>query len=110
MDVQRLKYRKNRLFMLTLLGLVLAVLIMPATLKASDLWNEDYYRANDLTGELSVAERDDLDAGCIEFMKEYETDLVLLSVREEDYTGKTLAESAALSYDQYGYGYGKERT
>ncbi len=86
-----------------------AALFIPVSTAASEMWSEDYYRANDNTGGLSDAEREDLDRDCIEFMKKYGADIALISVGEEEYEGITLEECARLCYEQYGYGYGPDR-
>ena len=49
-----------------------------------DLWNNDYMRVIDSTGELSDLKIEDLDNTCIEFMKKYETELVLSAVVPAD--------------------------
>ena len=93
--------------------IVLSLMIISAgtdAVCASELWSEDYYRANDNTGGLSETERDSLDSECIEFMQKYGTDIALISIKEEEYEGITLEESAKLCYDKYGYGYSDDRS
>ena len=68
-----------------------------AVLKAGNyqdwFWNEDYYRASDMSGELTDAERNDLDAMCIEIMKEQKVDVTLLALRPEDYEGSSFEDT-----------------
>ncbi|MCR5687968.1 MAG: TPM domain-containing protein [Lachnospiraceae bacterium] len=99
----------RKLFVPLFISLALAA--SPAlafTVQAEEEWSEAYYRVYDQTGELSDAERDDLDSECIGFMKTYGTDIALLSVTEADYEGSTLAECAKSCYETNGYGYGED--
>ena len=73
------------------------------------MWSEDYYRVSDNTGELSDAEREELDSLCIEFMKNYHADLALLSVTDELLDGQTLEEVAGYYFEDCDFGYGENR-
>ena len=73
------------------------------------LWSEDYYRASDSSGELSDAERNELDSICIEFMKKYHADLSLLSISQERLGDMALREAAEQYYEESGFGYGDGR-
>lgn len=73
------------------------------------MWSEGYYRVSDNTGELSDAERDELDSLCIEFMKNYHADLALLSVTDELLDGQTLGEVAGYYFEDCDFGYGENR-
>ena len=74
-----------------------------------NLWNEDYYRAADASGELSGAEQEELDRICLDFMKEYHADLSLVTLTPDQYEGMTLAEAAEGYYTDAGFGYGSGR-
>ena len=89
--------------------LVLLCQLLPAAL-ADDLWSEDYYRIVDVTGEISDAERDELDEICIELMREHHVDLAMLVVTSEDYEDMTLRELAQMVYEDCSFGYGEDRT
>ncbi len=73
---------------------------------ANDPWSEEYYRASDVTDEMTDAEQEDLDALCIDFMKTYKLDIALLAVTPEYYEGETLEEHAEAYYKHCGFGYG----
>ena len=73
------------------------------------MWSEDYYRVYDNTGELSDAEREELDSLCIEFMKNYHADLAALSVTDELLDGQTLEEVAGYYFEDCDFGYGENR-
>lgn len=73
------------------------------------LWSEDYYRAADTSDDLSDAERDEIDAACIEFMKKYHADLSLLALGTDNLEGYTLEETAAGYYEDSNFGYGENR-
>ena len=76
---------------------------------AEELWSEEYYRAFDTTGELSDAERDDLDAQCLSFVERFRLDLTMLSVGSEQLDGLDMDEFAEEYYRDYGFGYGAGR-
>ena len=77
-----------------LLMTLMLALILPLTVSAKEAWSEDYYRALDSTEELSDARVRDLDAMCLDFMKENHTDLVLAAVVPDDYSGYSLEDLA----------------
>ncbi len=93
-----------------LLMLLLISMILPVTVPAKEAWSEDYYRVLDSTGELSDTKVKDLDAKCLDFMKEYGTDLVLAAVLPEDYEGYSIEDLAGFYYDKYGFGYGENKS
>ena len=97
--------------MTRLAALLLAVLILASGVHvfAGDLWSEEYYRAYDVSGGLSDAEIDELDALCLEFMSEHQIDLALLALPTEQYTGRTLSEYARGYYESCGFGYGPDK-
>jgi len=97
--------------MTRLAALLLAVLILASGVHvfAGDLWSEEYYRAYDVSGGLSDAEIDELDALCLEFMSEHHIDLALLALPTEQYTGRTLSEYARGYYESCGFGYGPDK-
>ncbi len=74
-----------------------------------DLWNNEYMRVIDSTEELSDYKIEDLDNTCIEFMKKYETDLVLCAVIPSDYEDSSLEELAETYMNDYNYGYGENK-
>ncbi|MCR5370001.1 MAG: TPM domain-containing protein [Clostridium sp.] len=93
--------------MIRLLSLILVLLLFAGAVPAYAAdWNEDYYRASDMSGELTDAERNDLDAMCIEIMKEQKVDVTLLALRPEDYEGSSFEDVADTHYTASRYGYG----
>ncbi|MBP3217213.1 MAG: TPM domain-containing protein [Lachnospiraceae bacterium] len=103
-------------YMTAVLSLLLTVfLIMPAfacsvTVRAEELWSEDYYRAADSGDALSEAEMEDLDGICLDIVKNYQLDLGMLSASTAEIEEHGGFE--ALAQDQYescGYGYGENK-
>lgn len=86
-----------------------AGLLMPAMTVRAQEWTEDYYRASDKSGELTEAERNELDSTCLKFMQDYHVDLALVSAYTDDLGGGTLEEAAARYYNECGFGYGENR-
>ncbi|MCR5417666.1 MAG: TPM domain-containing protein [Lachnospiraceae bacterium] len=105
------KERKNIRYGMVLEGCFMAafflglMLLMTRSVFAEKLWNEDFYRAVDGTGDLSDAQRNDLDKLCIEFMKNYHMDLSLLAVSSERREGMSLEEVGRQYYEECGFGY-----
>ena len=85
------------------------LILMPVASSADDLWSNDYYRVVDGTGELSDLKKEDLDNTCVDFLKKYETDLVLAAVSTEDYEGGTMGDLALKYMNDYGFGYGENK-
>jgi len=79
------------------------------TVRAEELWSEEYYRAADSTGNLSDAERDSLDEDCLAFVEAQHLDIALVAVEPADYAGGTLEDLAETYYEDCGYGYGSGR-
>lgn len=77
---------------------------------AEELWSEEFYRVSDSTHELTDYKKKDLDALCIETLKDQKTDLVLLAVLEEDYTDSTIEKASLEYYEDCGFGYGEDRS
>ena len=92
-----------------LAALLLLCLSFALPARAETPWSEDYYRATDATHSLTAAEQEELDEACIEFMKRFQADLVLLAVRTEDYDGFTLREASSDYYEDCGFGYGETK-
>ena len=88
-----------------LLALMLCVGLLPVA--ADELWNEDYYRAYDLCDVLSEEERDDLDNDCIEFMKQFETDLFFIIASPDDYEDEGMEYMVDYIYNDCSFGYGR---
>ncbi len=102
-----MKMKKILIFLLAFILLFPALSLLSA--RADELWSEEYYRAIDLTGGLSDAQKESLDEDCIAFMKKYETDMVLIAVRTEDYENSSMSSLAWTFFDEYGFGYGEDR-
>ena len=98
--------RFERLFSLLL---VLCLLCAGLSVRAEDAWSEDYYRAMDMTEQLSDEEQVSLDEDCIELMRTYGVDLVLLAVSDDFLDGDAPEYVAEYIYDSCGFGYGTER-
>lgn len=89
------------------LSLLLVLLLFAGTVTAyAAEWNEDYYRASDMSGELSETERNDLDTMCIDIMKAHEVDVTLLALRPEDYEDSSMEDVADTYYTSSRFGYG----
>ena len=100
---------KKRLFALLLLtALILSSALM--IVHADPMYSEDYYRAQDYTKKLSDTARNDLDAECINFIKKYKLDMVLLAIDPSDYSYPDLSDLAKDFYDAYGFGYGENKS
>lgn len=99
---------KRRIAAISLM-LVLCTTLACIPAFAEELWSEEYYRAVDVTGTLSEAERDSLDADCIAFMKEHRLDLALLAVAGWENYAADLSELANDHYTGCGFGYGEGR-
>ncbi len=99
--------KKKSIALFLLLALVLGSVV---TAFADENWSEAYYRAVDLTGELSDAQRNSLDADCIEFMKTYHLDCSLLAVPTKRYADSSMEELARgmFTENDFGYGEGKD--
>ena len=90
--------------------LALFILCLLAPLAAADGgWSEEYYRAVDLTEELSEAEEISLDEDCLAIVREYGVDLALLAVNEDYREGRSLEEIADDIYGYCGFGVGDTR-
>ena len=88
-----------------------SVLVYAGETEASEtMWNEDYYRASDSSGELTPEEQKILDELCLEFMKTWHADLSLLAVTSERLGDSTLADFAAGYYESSGFGYGPDKS
>ncbi|MBO4336700.1 MAG: TPM domain-containing protein [Lachnospiraceae bacterium] len=74
---------------------------------ADENWSEQYYRAVDLTGELTSAQQNALDTQCIDFMKTYSLDLCLLCTTTERYDDISLEELAKGFFEENNFGYGE---
>ncbi len=96
--------RRMRVFALLLASL----LVLGGAFACAEPWSEEYYRASDVTGDLSDAQQKDLDEQCLEFVKTYQLDLAMLAVTPDYYEGETLAEHAEAYYDSCGFGYGED--
>ena len=98
----------KRLAAAALLALLILCLLAPCALADGD-WSEDYYRAVDLTGELSDAEGESLDEDCIAFIKEFGVDLAMLTVDSSHREGRSLDDIAESIYEYCGFGVGETR-
>ena len=87
--------RRMRVFAL----LLASILVLGGAFACAEPWSEEYYRASDVTGGLSDAQREDLDEECLKFVKTYHLDLALLAVTPDYYEGETLEEHAKAYYD-----------
>ncbi len=90
--------------------LILLVLVLPVDAFAAQMINEDYYRVYDTSGDISEMQRDDLDSRCFEFAEKYETDLLVISITEDEYPGESLREIAESYYEDDVFGYGEDRS
>lgn len=97
--------RRMRVFAL----LLASILVLGGAFACAEPWSEEYYRASDVTGGLSDAQREDLDEECLKFVKTYHLDLALLAVTPDYYEGETLEEHAKAYYDSCGFGYGEDK-
>ncbi|MBO6010735.1 MAG: TPM domain-containing protein [Oscillospiraceae bacterium] len=95
----------KRIAAAALTALLILCLFAPLALAEGD-WSEDYYRAVDLTGELTEAEEVSLDEDCIDFIKEFGVDLAMLAVNAESREGRTLEDVAVDFYEYCGFGVG----
>ncbi|MBE7007766.1 MAG: TPM domain-containing protein [Ruminococcaceae bacterium] len=86
--------------------LLISCLLLGGALAFAAPWSEEYYRASDVTDELTEAEQEDLDADCLAFVKAHRLDLAMLAVTPEYYEGETLEEHARAYYESCGFGYG----
>ena len=80
--------------------LILLMLVLPVDAFAAQMINEDYYRAYDTSGDISEMQRDDLNSRCFEFAEKYETDLLVISITEDEYPGESLREIAESYYEE----------
>ncbi len=97
--------RRMRVFAL----LLASILVLGGVFACAKPWSEEYYRASDVTGELSDAQQKDLDEECLDFVKTYHLDLALLAVTPDYYEGETLEEHAEEYYESCGFGYGEDK-
>ncbi len=98
--------KKTIRFLITIL--ILTTFLSFST-SADGLWNNEYYRVIDGTGELSDVKIESLDETCSEFREAYKTDLVLAAVNTADYEGLSFEDLAEGYFDDYSYGYGADR-
>ena len=99
---------KNRI--LTALLSALLLLVPLGTAWADPLWSEEYYRAGDTAGILTETQKTDLDQTCISFMKEWNTDLVLMGFPQESFDRNDWQELAEFNYYDCGFGWARTRT
>ena len=89
------------------LSLLLVLLLLAGTVTAyAAEWSEDYYRASDMSGELTETERNDLDTLCIDIMKAHQVDVTLLALRPDDYKNSSMQDMADTYYTSSRFGYG----
>ena len=89
------------------LSLLLVLLLFAGTVTAyAAEWSEDYYRASDMSGELTETERNDLDTLCIDIMKAHQVDVTLLALRPDDYKDSSMKDMADTYYTSSRFGYG----
>ena len=98
---------KNRI--LTALLSALLLLVPLGTAWADPLWSEEYYRAGDTAGILTETQKTDLDQTCISFMKEWNTDLVLMGFPQESFDRNDWQELAEFNYYDCGFGWGENQ-
>ncbi len=103
--------RTNHAVKLLAAVLFLAVFALPfeISLRADEEWSEKYYRAVDLTGEMSKAQRNALDTQCLDFMKAYRLDLALLCTTTERYDDMSMEELARGFFESNEFGYGQSK-
>ena len=89
--------------------LLLLLFVLPILSSAEELWSEEYYRAQDSTGELTDSEQTELDELCLAFMADFRLDLAILASTAERHAGEDPGEVARLYYDDCGFGYGPDR-
>lgn len=99
----------KKLTCLFLTFILLLTAVLPLSAAAEEMWSEEYYRAYDSTGALSDAERDAMDAHCIELLSEYRLDLAVISITTEDLGDYTPEEYASAYYESCGFGYGENK-
>ena len=74
----------------------LLCLFLPLTVLTDELWSEEYYRAVDSTGELTEAEKIDLDETWLEFMQNIGSILRCLIPQRSGMTVRTLPRWRAI--------------
>ena len=95
--------------LLFLVSLLLASVFPAGRVRGEALWSEDYYRAMDMSEQMSDAERDSLDKMCLSFVAEKQVDLALLAVPPDRHEETSYQELAEAFYDTCGFGYGEGR-
>ncbi len=77
---------------------------------ADGKYSTDYYRASSSTGNLSEAQRNELDKDCISFIDKYKIDMVLVAVDAKEKGISDIEHSADGYYEDCGFGYGKNKS
>ncbi|MCR4689963.1 MAG: TPM domain-containing protein [Lachnospiraceae bacterium] len=92
-------------------GLILMLVIscvFPAL--ADENLSNEFYRAVDMTGGLSDAQRNTLDSACLEFAENWKADLSLAVITEERCNESGGIEATAKGYyEDCGFGYGPDK-
>ena len=86
---------------------MIAALFLGALPAFADEWNEDYFRASDVSDEVTDEEQEFLDKTCIEFMQKYGYDAALVAVTS-DYTDDDIEGYAEDYYSRCKFGYGDD--
>ena len=97
----------------SLLTIILLVVMLftstYGTAFADEDYYEDYYRASSSTGELTDEEKTSLDNDCLDFIKEFKIDMVLLAFDSSERNISDIKASSDKYYEECNFGYGKTR-
>lgn len=88
--------------------IVIMILLFPVSSRGDENWDESLYRCADSTGLISDAEMLRIDQLCKDLIKQYQIDLVMISVKSSSYHS-TLSQSASEYYEDSGFGWGENR-
>lgn len=91
--------------------LMVAMLLTSAggTAFADEDYYEDYYRASSSTGKLTDEQKTTLDNDCLDFIKEFKIDMVLLAFDSSERNISDMKASSDKYYEECNFGYGKTR-
>ena len=100
---------KKLLRILTLLCALCLLLGLGVSAEGEN-WSEEYYRIIDYTDTLTDEETESLDADCIQILRDYQIDLALIVVNNEELESDSMEAWAAETYEycSFGYGSGKD--